>query len=515
MHDRDVGYSMAEIDHVRTGQYPPHEHSSSPEFSPNPHTVMDIHFKLNGTDGVSLVADTLDRALQSTGCTVHKCSGDIRKGERGVSLPDLSYQTDEMVKLTNAIFSPDGGDARAEDALLGDIRARAQPIRDAIKAHITQNNIGTVVVRNLFSLPLNLPATVALFTILKDPAFTNVKFVLYHHDFYWESVRNHRFDCHYPKIAELIGSLYPPTITQENITHVVLNSLMQREMRKRYGINAQVIPDLYDFSRHQQETDGERPEPLRDRLGLGKGDLMIMVPTRVVPRKAIEFAIPLVAKLQEQKDELVTLAQKTHGLGRHERVFNQNSRIVLVLPQGEDLHDHTAYSDALRRFAGELGVELIFAGEHIRAPGEQNGRQGDARIPFYEVYREADVAVFPSVHEGFGNQLIEIVGAGFVPVVFDYDVLKEDIRLPHEISLGSRYEILPKDENGIALKTLPDDIILRATDEVVDMLSAPEDWIQRAEENRAYLASRYDAPVVKRQFLSILGLSDEPKPATL
>lgn len=51
-------------------------------------------------------------------------------------VPSLSYQTDEMAALTNAIFSPKAGDAQTEEALLGKIHTLAQPLHDAIEAYI-------------------------------------------------------------------------------------------------------------------------------------------------------------------------------------------------------------------------------------------------------------------------------------------------------------------------------------------------------------------------------------------
>ncbi|GEM_PF-2204071 len=513
-------------DRILIGEYPPASHRSamtpsgvpltrqdvlaSHEFIPDPHELLELHFKFNGTDGVSLVSETFDQALQTQGFRVHKCASDIVPGQKGLRLEELSYQSAQAKALTERVFTrdevPQDLQAQQETALLEEINSRAQVIQEALTSYIKQHNIGVVSIRNICSLPLNLPATVALTNIMADEHYRQVKFVLFHHDFYWEPIRSDKYISPYPKVSELIRTKFPPLDPQPNVTHIVLNNIVQRELQRKTGIQAHVLPDPYDYQNMRSAKEGVHDgEPLREKLGLNNSDLLVMIPTRIVPRKAIEFAIPIIAELKRRTQDLIRESSAHEGLGPHKRRFDASSRIVLVLPQGEDMNDHAPYADALRTYAKNEGVEIIFAGEYIRPPGDHNGGPGNTRLPFYKVYKEADIAVFPSVYEGFGNQLHEIVDAGLVPVMYEYKVFRLDIHLPHYISLGHSFDTLPP-ADGVTLKKLSHEINERAASEIIEMLTHPEKWKKKAEENRIALQATYDAPLIADRFIKeVLG----------
>ena len=54
--------------------------------------TLEIHFKLFGTDGVSLQAQELSKALGVRGWSVRFCACDVPPGAKGLRLPELSYQ---------------------------------------------------------------------------------------------------------------------------------------------------------------------------------------------------------------------------------------------------------------------------------------------------------------------------------------------------------------------------------------------------------------------------------------
>jgi len=325
------------------------------EFVPDAKQILEIHFKLHGTDGVSLVAHSLDSALEKLGRNIHRLSGDVLPRDKGLNLAGISYQSPEAISLRQRIFSE-----KPDPNLKTEIETAASRLRPAIEQYIKDNNIGTVIIRNLFSLPLNLPATLALYQIMREPAFQNVKFALFHHDFYWEKVRSSQYVSGTPEIEQMISNLYPPTLP--NVRHFVINSGSQKELWERKGIKATILPDAYDFEKAAIDFSipVERSFPLRKKLGLKPEDLMVIVPTRVVGRKAIELAIRLVAEMAKpaNRDRLVELSSNLGGIGRLKTTFSDTSKIVLVLPQAEDIKDNGKYLDHLKTIAKKLGVDL-------------------------------------------------------------------------------------------------------------------------------------------------------------
>ena len=127
---------------------------------------------------------------------------------------------------------------------------------------------------------------------------------------------------------------------------------------------------------------------------------------------------------------------------------------------------------------------------------------GDRRVPFYEVYKEADLALFTSIHEGFGNQLLEIVAAGLIPVVFEYESFRTDIKqnIPNFISFGGTYYEPAANKR----KFLPQRIYFHAAEEIVAMWAKPDETKGKVAENLESARVHYDSKVVAKQFLASL-----------
>src|SRR5262245_13814900 len=129
----------------------------------NPGATLEVHFKLFGTDGVSLQSQELTKALRKRGWRVHSCASDVPAGAEGLRLAELSYQSDEALALRRSIFGPDAGpDGHATgQRLLEVIEEHAGPIRRRVEEYVDDHDIRLLHVRNVMSLPYNLPATLA------------------------------------------------------------------------------------------------------------------------------------------------------------------------------------------------------------------------------------------------------------------------------------------------------------------------------------------------------------------
>ena len=212
-----------------------------------PKRTLEVHFKLFGTDGVSLQSLELTKALAARDWSATPCGSDVPSHVEGLTLPELSYQSPEAMDLRKRVFSTGEGPASASDAdsLVTEIIERAEPIRRRIEDYVDAQKIPLLHVRNVMSLPYNLPASLALFNLATTRP--DLGFLMQHHDIYWEGPNARSFHTPYPEIADLVARITCPD--RPNTTHVLINPLAARALLERKGIQGVVIPDGFDFDR--------------------------------------------------------------------------------------------------------------------------------------------------------------------------------------------------------------------------------------------------------------------------
>ncbi|MDQ6879065.1 MAG: hypothetical protein M3082_15530 [Candidatus Dormibacteraeota bacterium] len=438
-----------------------------------PAATMEVHFKLFGTDGVSLQSQELTKALSNGGWRVHPCASDVPDETEGLRLPELSYQSDEARALRRSIFRPDDsqldGDRQTTVSdLLEQIEERAARIRQRVEEYLDQHDIRLVHVRNLMSLPYNLAATLAFYRLITERR--DVQFILQHHDLYWEGPNARNFQSPYAEVADLIDRITCPD--RPNTTHVLINPIAAEALLQRKNVQGVVVPDGFDFDRELIAID---EEAFRSRLEVLTGvrtavtvnDLVVSMPARVAINKAIELAIQFVAGLDQRR---VELEASPDGLGVGRRMLGKAGKIVLLLPQGEDLDDNRDYFERLVAYAEEIGVTLAYGG-NIVVPDRRFTAGDSAHYPFYSTYQAIDLVCYPPEHEGFGNQAIEAVWARRPLIALEYAVFKRFVRqhIPHYISLGDVRELGRLEQFG-GLHLLRDDVLQRAVDVAVNLL---------------------------------------------
>lgn len=438
--------------------------------SDRPRATLETHYKLFGTDGVSLQSQELSAALNVRGWRVYPCASDVPHDVAGLRLPELSYQSADAVALRTRLFpSARAGAADENDEALADeVMERSDPIREAIEAYIDEVDVPVLHVRNLMSLPYNLPASRAIFDLAS--AHPERGFLLQHHDLYWEGPNARTFDTPYPAVRALMDEIMCPPLP--NATHVLINPIAAEALRARRDIVGIVIPDAFDFDRAVPVID----EPaFRRRLAVLTGapgpvrddDLVVSMPARVAINKAIELAVQFVAALDRSRSALETAPE---GVGAHRRRFTATSRIVLLLPQGEDIEDNRAYLDRVLAYAQLLGVTVAYGGDLV-VPDRRFQPGDTAHVPFYGTYRAADLVCYSPEHEGFGNQAIETVWARKPLVALEYPVFKRFVRqhLPHYVSLGDTTQ-LERNQNIDGLHQLSEPLLHSAVDAAITVL---------------------------------------------
>jgi glycosyltransferase involved in cell wall biosynthesis len=470
--------------------------------------TLEVHFKLFGTDGVSLQSQELSKELRRRGWQVHPCSCDVPGDVQGLHLPDLSYQSADAVALRRRIFARAAEHAEPPPkavarALMDEINARAAVIREHVEQYIDAHHIRLVHIRNVMSLPYNLPATVAFHGLAVDRP--DIGFVMQHHDLYWEGPNARIFDTRDENIVELMDRVMCPLLP--NARHVLINPIAADALRARKGIDGTVVPDGFDFDREVLSIDelafrGRLAILSGDERPVGADDLVVAMPARVAINKSIELAIQLVAGLATQHPALET----AHGgVGHNRRSFAGESRVVLLLPQGEDLADNREYFDRLVAYARHAGICLAYGGD-IVVPDRRYEAGDRDHYPFYSTYQAVDLICYPPEHEGFGNQAIEAVWARLPLAVFEYPVFQRFVRehIPHYISLGDSEQLERLDEFG-GLHKLSEVILQRAVDEAVAVLEDHDTERRWTEENARALRAFCGIDVVADQYIRLYG----------
>lgn len=241
-----------------------------------------VSFRLGGTDGVSVESAKWARALAALGHGVTTVAGD---GVADVFVEGLA------------------------------IEATSAPSSDALRDALDHADL--VIVENVASLPLNVPARDALYEILDGR-----RAVFHHHDLPWQR----------PHLAHLVGPRPRP-----GWHHVTINDLSRRELAQR-GVEAVTIMNSFDCDPPLGDRDATR-----QRLDVGPRFLALF-PSRAIPRKNLEGAL----KLCEGLDAVLWIlgpAEDGYGAELDRLVGRSKAEVRRGLPAGCSVHDAYAACD--------------------------------------------------------------------------------------------------------------------------------------------------------------------------
>ncbi|MEO7556843.1 MAG: glycosyltransferase [Acidimicrobiales bacterium] len=201
-------------------------------------TCAMVSFRFGLTDGVSVVAASWAAVLRTLGFDVVLVAGE------GL-----------------------GVDRVIDGLALG---AARPPDRDEVAVALADADL--VVLENLCTIPLNLPASRAVADACRGrPA------ILHHHDPPWQRPQH-------AAVTEL-----PPD--DPAWRHVTINRLTERQLHRR-GIEATTIYNGFD----PYPPPGDRAAT-RAALGLGDDDVLVVHPVRAIPRKDVPAAVRLAEDL--------------------------------------------------------------------------------------------------------------------------------------------------------------------------------------------------------------------------
>lgn len=410
-----------------------------------PENVGFISTRFAGTDGVSLESakwvDVLRRQRHATFWYAGKLDRD--PGE-SMCVPEAFFGHPENQWIGDRIW----GRTSRTPLVTRRIQELADYLKSTLYEFVNAFNVSILVVQNALSIPMHLPLGIAITDFLAE---TRLPAIAHHHDFYWERTR---FSVN--AVSDYLEKSFPPR--DPRIQHVVINQAAQEELSWRKGVASLLVPNVIDFENPPPAADAYAAD-VRDELGLGPDDIMILQPTRIVPRKGIEHAIALV-----------------------QRLGNPRYKLVVSHEAGDEGFD---YTHMLAEMAGEAGVDLRLLATRI---GERRQVDSEGRKVYtlWDLYPHAGLVTYPSLYEGFGNAFLEAIYFRVPVLVNRYSIFSRDIE-----PKGFRVPIM-------------DGFLTRRVVEEVRRLLEDADWRAWTVEHNYRTAARFYSYRVLRRSLRTL-----------
>lgn len=345
-----------------------------------------ISTRFAGTDGVSLETAKWVDVLKTKGCDVYYMAGMLDTDPEISHLaPKAFFKHEDIIEVQDALF--------VDKRRTREISQRVDELKNQLKAEIEEFyhrfKFEILVVQNILALPVNIPLSLALAEFMIE---SEIPTIAHHHDFYWERQRYYSFAA-----LDYLRWAFPPLYP--SIQHVVINSLAGQELGRRTGASWTLVPNVLDFKSLPTEVD-EYTRDLKRDIGLDEDSVLILQPTRIVPRKGIEAAIELVKRLNLPKSSLII----SHEAG----------------------DEGYAYQQRIEEYARFLEVDLRIIADRV---GDERGKDSEGRkiYSLWDIYPHADLVTYPSIYEGFGNAFVEAIYFKKPIVVNEYSIFEADI----------------------------------------------------------------------------------------
>ena len=349
------------------------------------HRIGFVSTRLAGTDGVTLETLKWANILTDLG---HECfyfAGECdTPPEISEVVPEAHFNHPEILALNKDLF--DNYTRSSETS--GKIQSLRYYLKRRLYKFVKKFGIELLIIENALSIPMNIPLGLASTELIAE---TSIPTIGHHHDFGWE---RSRFKVSAASDYQL--GAFPPILP--SIRHVVINSYASRQLALRLGASSTLIPNVMDFDNPPPEPN-DYSEDLRENLGIGPNDCILLQPTRVVPRKRIELAIELSRRL--------------------------GSGCVLLISHSSG-DQGSSYAKYLQTYADMMDVKVIAIADRIN---HQRGRtkEGEKVYSLADIYQLSNLVTYPSTVEGFGNAFLETIYYRRPIVLSTYEIFRTDI----------------------------------------------------------------------------------------
>ncbi len=359
-----------------------------------PERIGFVSTRFAGLDGVSLESAKWAQVLWDHEHISFWYAGRLdRAPDISMCVPEAHFAHPEIEWINRHIWG-----RTARDRLVSRrVRDLSDYLKDTLYEFVEFFDVSVLIIENAVTIPMNVPLGIAITEFINE---THMPAIAHHHDFYWE---RQRFMVH--AAHDYLEMAFPPRMP--NLQHAIINLAAQEDLSWRKGVPSIYVPNVLDFENPPPPIDSYAQD-VRSEIGLEKDDILILQPTRVVPRKGIEYAIQLVEMLGDPRYKLVV----SHETG----------------DEGYEYHN------ILTELAHAAGVDIRFITTRI---GEvrQLDSQGKKIYTLWDLYPHADLITYPSLYEGFGNAFLEAIYFK-IPVlinryaIFGRDIEPKGFRLP-------------------------------------------------------------------------------------
>ncbi len=346
-----------------------------------------ISTRFAGSDGVSLESAKWAEVLWDDRHVSFWYSGrNDRHPDISMCIPEAYFGHSECRWINERVW----GHSFRSPLVSRRIREMADYLKETLYRFVRSYEIDLLVPQNVLAIPMHVPLGIAMTEFLAE---SQLPAIAHHHDFYWERTR---FSV--GAIPDYLDMSFPPR--NPNLRHVVINQAAAEQLSLRKGVPSIYIPNVFDFDNPPPAKPDEYASDFRAEIGIAPDDILILQPTRVVPRKGIENSIKLIGMLDDSRCKLVI----SHAAG----------------DEGMD------YQNSLMELAAEENVDLRFVSTRV---GEvrQFDRSGKKIYTLWDIYPHADLVTYPSLYEGFGNALLEAIYFRIPTVINRYSIYIQDI----------------------------------------------------------------------------------------
>jgi glycosyltransferase involved in cell wall biosynthesis len=350
------------------------------------HNIGFVSTRFAGNDGVSLESAKWARILWDHRNVSFWYAGKLdRDSDVSMNVPEAYFYDRDNVTINEQVY----GTRKRNSNVTRKIYELSEYLKGTLYEFVKQFDIEILIVENALCIPMHIPLGLALTHFIAE---TGIPTIAHHHDFYWE---RSRFSVN--AVEDILAMAFPPTLP--SIQHVTINSFAQQDLSWRKGASSILVPNVLDFEGDPPAVD-EWSADMRQEIGIEPDDILLLQPTRVVPRKGIEHSISLVSQLKNPKCKLVV----SHESG----------------DEGDE------YMQALIDMAEHHDVKLHFI--HTRV-GDVRTTDAEGRKTYTleDVYAVADFITYPSLYEGFGNALLEAFYFRKPVLVNRYSIFVTDI----------------------------------------------------------------------------------------
>ena len=322
--------------------------------------------RIGRVDGVALETEKWIDILKKLGHEVFIISGEFESWkmdyEHDHLFPALSFFSAEAEwEQRKAFFEPD----KDPEPLLDHVEKWSTMIEGVLLKWVENKKIEVILSENASALPCQLSMGIAIKKLIKRTA---LPIVTHDHDFHWE--RGQRYISAHPEINQYVDDNFP--LLLPDVKHAVINTFGVETFKKRFDIDAMLVPNVMDFNRVYGVPTPENEMFLRD-VGVKSDEIALLQVTRIVRRKGIETAIDLIDQLHDKKLKLV-ITGNNHD-DENKEYYNE------LIDQIHKLN---------------LSRQIIFASHKVLDHKDLS-----------DVYAHGRACTYFSTYEGFGNAFVE------------------------------------------------------------------------------------------------------------